>query len=213
MKNTQEKNSWGDQGGTHYNNLHSSLLESAIDDALTNGRNGLGCVVTFAAGNYAPAIDYPASYRSDILCVGSINSSGSRHSTSGYGTELDVVAPGVNILSTLPNNQTVPMSGTSMATPHVAGIAALILSVNPNLTQYQVRDIIESTCTKVGSYSYSTTSGRGNGTWNSETGYGCVNAYKAVLAAAGGPISGPSIVCSSGATFTINNLSPVDSIV
>ena len=121
-------NSWGDQGGIYYNRLYSSVLNNAIVNAMSQGRNGKGSVVVFAAGNAAPAMDYPATYHDDILTVGSINSNGVRSSISGYGTKLDVVAPGGNILSTTNNNGTASYSGTSMAAPHVAGIAALILS-------------------------------------------------------------------------------------
>ena len=67
-----------------------------------------------------------------------------------------------------------------MAAPHVAGVAALILSVNPNLSVQEVNDIIESTAQKVGNYNYSNNSSRPNGTWNNEMGYGLVDAYAAV---------------------------------
>ena len=135
---------------------------------------------------------------------------------SNYGNELDVVAPGVfvptsdiqgsagyNTTSGTGGNYYQTFNGTSSATPHVAGVAALILSINSGLTQNQVRDIIESTCTKVGSYTYSTVSGRTNGTWNNQTGYGCINAFAAVQRAAGGPITGPSTLCSTGASYSL----------
>lgn len=176
-------NSWGDQGHDLFPQIHSTLLENALDDALTKGRNGKGCIVTFAAGNTPSTLDYPAIYRSEILCVGGINNSGKRHTTSAYGDKLDIVAPGVDIWSTLPNNSAGYATGTSMACPHVSGVAALILAVNPHLTGAQVRDIIEKTAQKVGGYSYATVGGRSNGSWNSEMGYGLVDAYAAVQAA------------------------------
>ncbi len=179
-------NSWGDQGGYFYNDLHSAILESAINDALTMGRNNKGTLVVFASGNYGdsgPVMDYPAYFNENITTVGAITSVGARSDFSGYGTELDVVAPGSNILSTLPNNQTGPNSGTSMASPHAAGVCALILSANPSLTGQQVRDIIEKTSQKIGGYSYTTNAGRSNGTWNNQMGYGLIDAYQAVLLA------------------------------
>lgn len=176
-------NSWGDQGGAFYNNMHSSILEDAINDALKNGRNGKGMIVVFASGNKNKNPDYPGNCNPDNLVVGSINSSNKRSSYSSYGTSLDVIAPGENIWSTLPYNKTGYMSGTSMAAPHVAGLAALILSVNPNLTGKQVVAIIEKTARKVPGYSYTNSTEHRNGTWNNETGYGLCDAYTALMMA------------------------------
>jgi len=134
----------------------------------------------FGTGNENGALRYPANSNPDILTVGAITSDGSRSDFSNYGSQLDVVAPGTDILSTAPNNLTRNSSGTSMAAPHVSGVVALILSVNPCLTGKQVRDIIEQTAQKVGNYSYANNYGRYNGTWNNEMGYGLVNAYEAV---------------------------------
>lgn len=196
-------NSWGDHGGIGYDLFHSAILENAILNAMTFGRDNKGCIVVFASGNYAPAMDYPAYFNDNILTVGSINSVGQRAASSGYGTKLDVVAPGVGILSTIPGNLTLPDSGTSMASPHAAGVCALILSVNPNLTGQQVRDIIEQTSQKVGSYTYGTVTGRTNGNWNIEMGYGLVDAYAAVIMAqcGTGSISGNDSICTN-APFT-----------
>ena len=178
-------NSWGDQGGAFYNDLHSAILENAIDNALDNGRNGKGCVVVFAAGNYNTVMDYPGTYRDDILTVGAIESSHLRSYFSGHGTKLDVVAPGSEVYSTIPYGYYCNMDGTSMAAPHVAGIAALVLSANPDLTGQQVRDIIERTAMKIRTdqYTYSLDNIHTNGTWNNEMGYGLVNAYAAVTEA------------------------------
>lgn len=174
-------NSWGDQGGFYYGNLHSITLESSIEDALNHGRNGKGAIVLFASGNHS-VMDYPSYCNDDILTVGSINRRGEKVVSSGYGDKLDIVAPGDIIYSTYPNNSTAYLSGTSMACPHVSGVAALILSVNPDLTGKQVRDIIEKTAQKVRPdlYSYTQNPQRPNGAWNDEMGYGLVDAYAAV---------------------------------
>ena len=179
-------NSWGDQGGAFYGQIYSTILENAIINAMTTGRGGKGTLVVFAAGNYGssgPVMDYPGNFNDDIITVGAITSTGSRSSFSGYGTKLDVVAPGSNILSTVPNNGTAPLDGTSMASPHVSGLVALILSVNPCLKAKEVRDIIEKTSQKIPGYTYSTTAGRPNGTWNNQLGYGLIDAYAAVVMA------------------------------
>lgn len=162
--------SWGDQGGGLYNKLHSSLLESALNNALINGRNGKGCIVCFAAGNHTK-IDYPGYCNPDIMVVGSINSNGNVSSFSGRGNELDVVAPGENIISLNSNGNCSSFNGTSFAAPHVAGIAALILSVNPALTQKQVCTIIKET----------TDSKK----WNKNTGFGLARASRAIEATTG----------------------------
>ncbi len=173
-------NSWGDQGGIFYNNLHSALLEDAIINAIKNGRNGLGTILVFCSGNRAPNIDYPGNFHDDALVVGSINSSGVKAESSAYGSDLDIVAPGVEILSTVTGQRIDSRSGTSMAAPHVSGIAALILSINPSLTVKEVNTIIESTAQKLENYTYDNNQGRPYGTWNEEVGYGLVDAYAAV---------------------------------
>jgi subtilisin family serine protease len=94
---------------------------------------------------------YPAAFDlPNIVSVAAITASGGLASFSNYGrTSVDVAAPGVNILSTFPLDGGAPTydykSGTSMASPHVAGIAALIASANPSLTARQIRALIIST--------------------------------------------------------------------
>ena len=176
-------NSWGDQGGNPDSaNLHSTLLENSIINALTFGRGGLGSIVVFSAGNHAPTLDYPSNFIDEIICVGAMNNSGNRRLDSAFGNNLDVMAPGDNILTTANDNFYDYVSQTSIATPYVSGIAALILSVNPCLSNKQVNTIIEKTAQKVSTntYSYSTNPERPNGTWNNEMGYGLVDAYAAV---------------------------------
>lgn len=167
----------------------SEMIEDAIDNALFLGRNRKGCIFLKSAGNRGTAstpngssISYPGDYRAEVLTVGSISKNGERSYFSSTGPALDVVAPGSNIYSTVPNGGIADKSGTSMATPHVAGLAALILERNPQLTGQQVRNIIEKSTKKVGSTSYNVNVKRTNGTWNSYYGYGLVDAHKALLA-------------------------------
>lgn len=87
-----------------------------------------GGVVIFAAGNESVKNGAPANYER-IIAVGSIAKDGSRSDFSNYGKDwVDICAPGTSILSTLPGNEYGLMSGTSMACPHVSGVAALVLS-------------------------------------------------------------------------------------
>jgi len=104
-----------------------------------------------AAGNNGVNIDsspqYPASYdASNILSVAAVDNQGKLAYFSNYGpTSVDVGAPGVNVLSTLPNGQYGYYNGTSMATPHVAGAAALLYSRNSNLSVDQVVNTLKAT--------------------------------------------------------------------
>lgn len=190
--------SWGDQGGQLYNYLYSSILETAIDNAFKYGRNNKGTIIVFAAGNYGTngaVMDYPATCDDRILTVGSINNTGVRSSFSGYGSKLDVVAPGENIVSTMPNNSTGILSGTSMAAPHVSGIAALMIAANSNLTRETVVRIIEQTAQKIspnGVYTYYQYQNRYHGDMNLEVGYGLVDAAKAVTVAKDAGVYAPN---------------------
>lgn len=176
-------NSWGDKNHKYYYLLKSAILESAIDYAINND-----VLLVFASGNFGEntnhRIDYPGNSREEILVVGSTNRDMSRSSFSSYGNELNVVAPGSDIYTTSNaiGNQYKIESGTSLAAPHVAGIAALMLSVNPELTSIQVKNIIEQTAKKIGNYSYNNSSAHPNGPWNNQVGYGLVDAYAAVRA-------------------------------
>lgn len=159
-------NSWGIIDGSQPTG--SEVIEDAINDALTKGRDGKGCVVVFASGN-GNVMAYPAKCIDDIMAVGETNSNGNVTSTSGKGPELDVVAPGYYIPLLNQNGSVIfteEYTGTSFAAPHVSGIAALILSLNPNLTQSQVNTIIKETASSK--------------IWNSTQGYGRVNAYAAL---------------------------------
>ena len=154
------------------------FIEDAIDSAIVRGRNNKGCIFVKSAGNSSGAITYPGNYRKEVLVVANMMKNGAIHPESCYGDNMFVAAPGDNILSTVLNNQIGIKSGTSMAAPHVAGVAALVLERNPNLTAYQVRDILARSAKKIGDYEYDTEAEFG--IWNERYGYGLIDAYNAV---------------------------------
>ena len=155
----------------------SQSVEDAIQYAINNN-----AIIVCASGNSgATSVGYPSS-NSNVIAVGAIQQNLSRVFFSNYGDNLDIVAPGVDIYSTKLANAYDYSDGTSFASPQVSGVAALILSVNPNLTGQEVRDIIEKTAQKVRPdlYNYQSDQSHPNGTWNNEMGYGLVDAYAAV---------------------------------
>jgi thermitase len=176
-------NSWG--GGSA-----SNAIRDAFAYARTKGRGGKGCVAIAASGNRdVKGVIYPAKY-TEVLACGASNEWDQRKSKaskdgenwwgSNYGPELDFVAPGVHIYTTDimagggygSGNYVNRFNGTSSATPNAAGVAALILSVDPNLRQWEVRDIMRLTAQDLG----------GSG-WDEQHGWGRLNAEKALQAA------------------------------
>ena len=113
-------------GGTEPSNLVRTAVQYAI---------GKGAIVVAASGNdSAPALDYPAAYP-EVIAVGATDVNDDVADFSNWGDELDVVAPGVDIYSTFPGDTYVKRSGTSMASPFVAGLAALLVAENSSITQ------------------------------------------------------------------------------
>ncbi|MCE6988287.1 S8 family serine peptidase [Dyadobacter sp. CY323] len=180
------------------------IIEAALNNAALNGRGGKGAVLITSSGN--KGLNYlaplPGNVK-DVLVVGASKSNDTRwEGSNGPTHRIDVAAPGAYVTTvdaSQYNNQPVE-NATSWAAPSVAGVAALVLSVNPGLTQTQIRKIIAETCDKVGGYNYVI----GNGSsfsdlsHNNDLGYGRVNALRAVEKAAGAPIIGPDLVCASG---------------
>ncbi|HET7273486.1 MAG TPA: S8 family peptidase [Rubrobacter sp.] len=135
-------NSWGyefPQGNP------SKILQDAINDADQAGQLFVVAAMNGGDDFIGDDIDqnpvYPASYtNSNIISVAATNDTDSLTSFSNYGsTSVDLAAPGKDILSTLPGNSYGYGYGTSMATPHVTGVAALIKSQNPQLTDEGIK--------------------------------------------------------------------------
>lgn len=175
-------NSWG--GGSY-----STTIRNAFQYALSDGRGGKGCVTICASGNEdVLGVSYPAKYPECLAC-GASNQWDERKSKtsldgenwwgSNYGPELDFVAPGVQIYTTdisgtggySSTDYTPRFNGTSSATPNAAGVAGLVLSVDPDLRYWEVADILRLSAKDLGS-----------GGRDDEHGWGRIDAEKALQA-------------------------------
>jgi hypothetical protein len=123
----------------------SETLAAAIDYAYFEK----GVVLVAAAGNSNDLVGYPAGYE-PVIAVGALDRHGKRAFFSNYGDALDLAAPGVSIFSTVPNHGYDSLSGTSMAAPHVAGVAGLLLAQRPLLTNHEVRAILAASADDLG---------------------------------------------------------------
>jgi len=149
-------NSWN--GG-----LPSDAVRLAFERARTQGRGGKGCVIVIAAGNLQTAIPFPGTL-ANVLVVGATNQWDERKTKtsrdgefwwgSNFGPTLSLMAPGVKINTTditgshgySTGDSTDSFNGTSAATPHVAAAAALILSVDKDKQESQVRSLLTNSC-------------------------------------------------------------------
>lgn len=245
-------NSWG--GEHDINDPPFITLREAIEEAMSSGRNGKGCVVVFASGNDgADYIKNTMATIDGVITVGASNINDFRASYSNFGPELDVVAPssdeGLDLIETQhcpegvlfkykiyesngniwttdipfwggynlsddfcpePHNRYIQseiddtgsytghFGGTSASCPQAAGLAALILSLNPDLhyiqneSIHQVEKILRQSADKVHSSTYNYNWDPQNPGHSKELGYGRINAYKALkytLETYGGTIS------------------------
>jgi thermitase len=159
---------WAADRGAHVisMSLGGGGYSQAFQDVI-NYAYGKGAIIVAAAGNSnTSAVSYPAGY-SNVVSVASTAENGTRSSFSNYGSWVDVAAPGSNILSLRNGGGTTTMSGTSMATPLVAGLASLAWSKNTGYSNTTVINRIFNTTDKIS----------GTGTYWV---HGQVNAYKAV---------------------------------
>lgn len=180
---------WAADNGAQVINLSlggssgSTTLKNAVDYAWSKG-----VVLACAAGNSGnPSATYPAYY-TNCLATAATDSNDQKASWSSYGSWVDVAAPGDSIFSTVPNHSSALWgttlnygygSGTSMATPHVAGLAGLLFGYNLSLSNTQVRSAIETYADDIS----------GTGTYWSQ---GRINAYRSLLSLTAAPTPTPT---------------------
>lgn len=190
--------SWG--GGSYSNDI-----VNAITEARTKGRKGKGAIVVFSAGNSYGEVSFPGNV-DGVITVGAIRQDGTKCDFSNVGKSLDLVAFGerdeivttdfMGSLGYSDGSYNMGFSGTSAACPQVAGVVALMLSANPNLTEEKVKEYLRNTAHDLGE------KGR-----DDFYGYGLVDAYKAVAQSFKGTmyITGPTTV-DTKAVYRIKNL-------
>jgi beta propeller repeat protein len=146
-------NSWG--GGGYDQGLYDAIAAAGA----------AGQLFIAAAGNYTNDNDlypfYPATYDlNNVISVAATDHNDGLAYFSNYGaTTVDLGAPGVDVLSTIPNNSYAVFSGTSMATPHVAGVASLLWSQDSSLSAQEVKEILLKTVDPIASLAGKTVSG------------------------------------------------------
>lgn len=178
-------NSWGRKRTS----TPSNVVKDAINNAVKFGRNGLGSVVVFAAGNEGTGNNSTVGYYGNlpnVIAVSALNKFATISCYSSRGPEVNVAAFGggtlfpsgcitsADIRTTdrtgnkgyTSGNYTNTFNGTSAACPQVSGIAALLLSVNPNLTAEQVKCRIEESARDIDAFGF-----------DNNTGFGVANAY------------------------------------
>lgn len=140
--------------------LGTTVDVQSFHDAVVRAYDA-GLVMVAAAGNNSGAVNYPAAYP-EVIAVSATDSSDNFASFSSRGSEVDISAPGVSVYSTYKGQTYKSLSGTSMASPHVAGAAALLLTVREKCdtdldgicTPQEVQNRLESTATDLGSAGY-----------------------------------------------------------
>lgn len=166
----------------------------ALDDAIVEAYVNQGLLVINAAGNGGTAnVSYPASL-ANVMAIGASDQNDMKVGFSQFGPDLEVSAPGVAITTTDLNNNYLSTAGTSFSAPLTSGVAALVMSRQPSLSNVQVRSILHDSADKVGGYDYNHDAN--NPGHSLEMGFGRVNALAAIQLA--DSMAGPQVIFANG---------------
>jgi len=125
----------------------STTLQQAVADAWNGGS---GAVIVAAAGNEGDTtVVYPAGY-AEVVSVAATDNRDARADFSNANPDVEIAAPGVDVLSTVPGGGYETSSGTSMATPHVSGIAAILRQLHPSLNAAAIRFSLDAAVDDLG---------------------------------------------------------------
>lgn len=161
---------WAADHGAHVITMSLGVdgTSTVLRDAVNYASNRRVAMVGASGNSGSSYVSYPAAYP-QVIAVGAVDTAGSRASFSNYGSGLDIMAPGVQVYSTQGGGGYHYLAGTSTAVPFVAGVAALMLSINPALTPVEIGTYINVTANDISRTGYDTM-----------TGWGIVDAFGAV---------------------------------
>ena len=129
--------------------LGTSSDVQSVHDAMDAAYNAGALLVAAAGNDYGGPVSFPAAYDS-VIAVSATDSNNQLAAFSNVGPKVELTAPGVNIFSTWNDGLYKTISGTSMATPHVSGVAALAIEANPGLDAVGIRTLLQTTANDLG---------------------------------------------------------------
>ncbi len=192
----------------------SSATSNTAQNIITWASQNGAVLIAAAGNNNVSTLFYPAGYV-ECIAVAATSSNDAKASFSNFGSWVDISAPGNNIYSTRPSNSYGNMSGTSMACPLVAGLAGLMLSLNPYLTPTDVRNCIVNNAVNINAQNASYIGQLGGGRINADASMLCVNTIlnnlpiadffaNVTTVSAGGQIqyTNTSLYCFPGSTYS-----------
>jgi subtilisin len=166
---------WAIQNKVHIISMSLGGTAPSAVEAACNAAFNAGILLIAASGNNNGAIGAPGKYK-NVIAVGAIDNANVRAPFSNFGPELEICAPGVNVLSTKPGGGYQNMSGTSMACPHVAGGAAVVWGSHRFATNLQIWNLLGSTADNLGPPG-----------WDPHYGYGRLDVDQAAMAMSPAP--------------------------